>query len=219
MDATAILQVSEMQRGGSADVCAEEVRHDSLQLNCSDGQDTTVKGLMVDTNGVSDERTPSSSPNSTSNLQQHTSSKAGPSSAAATASGRGASPQSQHFHRAEHFKQQQEAQEQGLEEDSTSQYRQGLTATGADRAEQLQETRAESGPASQSALGSILAMQQLPGARTASGSQQQQTAEGEDDEAATGNDGGDEAAQGQVRWCCWLTALELQQAKKFAAGA
>lgn len=204
MNATEALQALTKQRASSADVCAETMDvGQALQLNCSDGQDTTVKGLMVNVNGISDERTPSSSPNSTSNLQQHTSSKPGTSSAAA-ASGRDASPQSQQYHHREHPKQQQEAQEQGLEEDSTSRYQQGPTATGGDCAEQLQDTRAESGPASQSAQGSMQAVQQLPDARTASGSQQQQTGQGDDDEAATRNDGGDKAAEDQVRFCCCL---------------
>jgi hypothetical protein len=217
MDVTGMLEAPTKQRASSVDVFREDVGHDG-QLNCSDGQHTTMKGLMVETNGTSDERTPSSSPNSTSNLQ-HTSSKPGPSSAAAPAPGRGTSLQSQHSYLKEHSKQQQEAQEQGLEEDSTSQYRHGLTATGAVRSEQLQETRAESGPASQSAQGSMQAMQQMPDTRTTSSSQQQQAAEGEDDEAATGTDGGDEAAQAQVRLCRCLTAVELQQTVWSAAGA
>jgi hypothetical protein len=206
-----MLEAPTKQRASSVDVFGEDVGHDG-QLNCSDGQDTTMKGLMVETNGTSDERTPSSSPNSTSNLQ-HTSSKPGPSSAAAPAPGRGTSLQSQHSYLKEHLKQQQEAQEQGLEEDSTSQYRHGLTATGAVRSEQLQlqETRAESGPASQSAQGSMQAMQQMPDTRTTSSSQQQQAAEGEDDEAATGTDGGDEAAQAQVRLCRCLTAVNCSR--------
>lgn len=187
-----VAQAAAHQQHVSAGGCAGDMEPESVPANQNSSGDTTVhaRSLAVDINGMGHERTPSSSPNSTSNqlnIQQSTSSKLDSAGAAV----REGSPQSEQFQGQKRPERQQEMPQQRQGQNSSSRQHQTDPTTSAD---QQQEGSAGPISAGRSAQDALQAMQQQPGARMTAGSQQQQLSDGAGaDEIGTGDE--DEGAE------------------------